>query len=60
MIRMNPKISMPTVYVKMLEYETLIEKETEMTSINKVKGGGNSFSFDLYGSDRKDDEIKSR
>ena len=57
---MNGKISMPMVYVKMLEYGTLEHKEIEMTSSSKVKGGGNGFSFDLYGSDRKDDDDKAR
>lgn len=57
---MSSKISMPFVYVKMLEYETLEVKEIEMTAMNKVKGGGNGFSFDLYGSDRKDESDKAR
>jgi hypothetical protein len=43
----------------MLEFETLELKEIEMTNANKVKGGGNGFSFDLYGSDRKDEDDKN-
>ena len=31
-----------------------------MTQLTKVKGGGNGFSFDIYGSDRKDDGDKTR
>ena len=31
-----------------------------MKQISKVKGGGNGFSFDFYGSDRKDEDDKGR
>ena len=31
-----------------------------MKQISKVKGGGNGFSIDFYGSDRKDEDDKER
>jgi len=60
---MSGKIPMPFLYVKMLEYETLEGMENEFIQnekANQVKGGGNGFSFDLYGSDRKDEDDKTR
>ena len=54
------KINMPIIYVGMIQNESLKQKEIEMKQISKVKGGGNGFSFDFYGSDRKDEDDKGR